>query len=49
MRDLAYVNMLLDEIIDRYDLPEFMSSTKDVLAKILHVLHSLLAQKGEVD
>jgi hypothetical protein len=42
MRDVAYVHVLLDEVIERYGLPAAALAIGNIEAKIVAVLQSLV-------
>lgn len=41
MRDVGYLHLLLDEVIERYGLPVALTAIGNVEIKILHVLQAL--------
>ena len=42
MRDVAYLHLLLDEVIERYGLPVALSAIGNVEIKIMQVLRELV-------
>jgi len=47
MKDLGYLNMLLDEVVEMYNLSRELSETANLSMKAIQVLQELIAKKDE--
>ena len=47
MRDVAYLHLLLDEVIEQYTLPVALAAIGNVEVKVVHVLQSLVEVGGD--